>query len=881
MTLTFLVNIFLLFIGFLFRVLLYSYRVIFDPKKVVNTSITKNSFNKWYFVSHLYLTAFGSTFGLYACIQNNNWLAFWLLDIMIWISSLGMMFIGVDHITTTYGSKVALFTILRNISEILIHSVIAYLTHYDVIETYYWLRFIVFGLWSHRLIDTYPKFYIFRKHESFNLAHMILTYITTVGYGLFYESMIAKIILDIVTIVYIIVLVGFIRYYQWNNDHWRDLGPLMMIFRIMERSRLRSSNIHRVPKNLDERLMHEYKEEKTQYKKWNIDNNKFRTVTGYGTDRYDKLSGASGQYIGKNVVAKNVKDRYTFQMSEKDMMDKNKLFNPNLAQISYELFTRDDSDNGYYQKTEKTKQTQINQGEHIPNTIFAYWTQLMTDDWVRIRVYDNETRDSVKSKSHRIPVTKIGEYKNITNVMANEVTEPFVKDDIEYYPNDISHWWNSGIIYGCTLDRYREIRDPPCHRNGHKKGLIKIDEKYLALDSRGQEITGVTVNINSARGALHYTFAKFHNIVAHMLEKQYPDMDDEHIRQTCRLIVSACIAKIHTLEWTTALLNDPPSEFTQYFLIDGILGESVIRMLTGGSRFQDKPRFNNNSITGILGGTTDRSTSFAHTIEFQSAYKLHHLIPSKIHITTSIGQKIDLGVMEQSFLNSPNIFVKAGVKMHDFIHGMGTTIAGTLNPFNVPSEMMKIPIIFKTAPVYDNVYMNILAATFLRDRMRGVYRYNAIRKGFGLSTFTNVDDWIEDCKTFKNPYIIDYELQIRDVLKRQYNNDMEMIDFMVGCALEKKYPGCQIPDTMYTIFTCQTQRRLEQDPFFTDKFNKDYYTEFGMRLLDDITMARVLKIVYPELIAEFADDDNVFMVWGKNNKKVAKPSFFDTFYQTS
>lgn len=57
----------------------------------------------------------------------------------------------------------------------------------------------------------------------------------------------------------------------------------------------------------------------------------------------------------------------------------------------------------------------------------------------------------------------------------------------------------------------------------------------------------------------------------------------------------------------------------------------------------------------------------------------------------------------------------------------------------------------------------------------------------------------------------EYEDKIRHILKKYYDNNMEKLDFHIGCALEKRYPGYQIPQTIYYVFTFQTQRRLEED----------------------------------------------------------------------
>ena len=58
---------------------------------------------------------------------------------------------------------------------------------------------------------------------------------------------------------------------------------------------------------------------------------------------------------------------------------------------------------------------------------------------------------------------------------------------------------------------------------------------------------------------LHTLFFNEHNTVAGALAQRYPTMaqDDEALFQVSRLIVSALMAKIHTLEWTPAVLQNP------------------------------------------------------------------------------------------------------------------------------------------------------------------------------------------------------------------------------------------------------------------------------------------------------------------------------------
>ena len=48
-----------------------------------------------------------------------------------------------------------------------------------------------------------------------------------------------------------------------------------------------------------------------------------------------------------------------------------------------------------------------------------------------------------------------------------------------------------------------------------------------------------------------------HNAVCDVLHAAYPSWDDDQVFDKARLVVAALIAKIHTVEWTTAILAHP------------------------------------------------------------------------------------------------------------------------------------------------------------------------------------------------------------------------------------------------------------------------------------------------------------------------------------
>jgi hypothetical protein len=56
---------------------------------------------------------------------------------------------------------------------------------------------------------------------------------------------------------------------------------------------------------------------------------------------------------------------------------------------------------------------------------------------------------------------------------------------------------------------------------------------------------------------LHTVFAREHNAICDALATAYPGWGDDELFEHARLINAAVLAKIHTVEWTPALLSNP------------------------------------------------------------------------------------------------------------------------------------------------------------------------------------------------------------------------------------------------------------------------------------------------------------------------------------
>ncbi len=114
------------------------------------------------------------------------------------------------------------------------------------------------------------------------------------------------------------------------------------------------------------------------------------------------------------------------------------------------------------------------------------------------------------------------------------------------FANTTSHWWDGSEVYGADSERATLLRE------GAKLRLTS--DGYLPDDASGQELTGFNESWWMGLGSLHTLFAREHNLLCDELRAHYRGWSDERVHQTARLVVSALIAKIHTVEWTPAIL---------------------------------------------------------------------------------------------------------------------------------------------------------------------------------------------------------------------------------------------------------------------------------------------------------------------------------------
>src|SRR5262249_35844623 len=150
-------------------------------------------------------------------------------------------------------------------------------------------------------------------------------------------------------------------------------------------------------------------------------------------------------------------------------------------------------------------------------------------------------------------------------------------------------------------------------------GKLKIgDDGFLPLDERGIDDTGVNGNWWIGLSLMHTLFAHEHNAICDRLRSVYPTWSDEDLFLRARLINAALLAKIHTVQWTPAILNHPTIHLALPGSWYGLATERITKVfgrLTKGD-----------SISGIPGSDTNHhSAPYAFTEEFVAVYRMHGL----------------------------------------------------------------------------------------------------------------------------------------------------------------------------------------------------------------------------------------------------------------
>jgi hypothetical protein len=519
-----------------------------------------------------------------------------------------------------------------------------------------------------------------------------------------------------------------------------------------------------------------------------------RTADGTYNDLADPAMGRTGARFGRNVPI----DR-SWPESEPDIMS------PNPRVISRELLTRDPF----------VPATSV-------NGLVAAWLQFMIRDWFSHGKGDPARTWTIElAEDDPFPERPL----KILKTIEDPTRPPDCTDHPPTYLNTESHWWDGSSIYGVNLKAQGYVRS---NEDGKLKvgidGRLPFDPKHDPTEEPGFWL-GMLM--------LHTVFTLEHNAICDRLKLDYPRWSDEQLFQRARIVNAALMAKIHTMEWTPAVISHPTTVTALRANWFGLAEERVHKLF---GRISDSE-----VISGIPGSESDHyGVPYSLTEEFTSVYRMHPLVPDHFTLRDHRDDRLLADKTFRELTGRAGLEIGQTMEMTDLLYSFGTEHPGVVCLHNFPKFLQEFQ-----RP--DGHFVDMGALDILRVRELGVPRYCEFRRLLHLPV----------PKTFKE--LTDNPVWAGEI-ERVYGS-VERVDLMVGLYAEKLPKGFAFSDTAFRIFVLMASRRLNSDRFFGRDYGPHVYTQAGIDWIDDNQMSDVLQRHFPDLSPAMRGLDNAFEPW--------------------
>ena len=479
------------------------------------------------------------------------------------------------------------------------------------------------------------------------------------------------------------------------------------------------------------------------------------------------------------------------------------------------------------------------------NLLAAAWIQFQNHDWVNHgEVLYNDLLEIPLAADdparRRFGQTKmfVGKTQPDPTYRAGQETTPIT------FINEVTHWWDGSQIYGsdqATVDRLRS----------RVNGKLRLNaDGTLPIGANGVEETGFVRNWWIGLNIFHTLFAREHNAICDRLKAAYPAWDDTRLFNVARLINAAVMAKIHSVEWTPAILPNPG--------LDAGMNANWYGLLTnffrsGKNRKTVAPiNVRNPETGGVVGNPINKhGQPYGLTEEFVEVYRLHSLLPEELVLRRVNDAQVAVPVPFGTTRQAGSHKLTAKWSLADLFYSFGNQHPGQMVLNNFPKFMQELS-------VPGNPLLDMGAVDILRARERGVPRYNEFRRQLGLNPIRSFEDLTDD------PEIV-------QKLTAAYGAapaDVEKLDLLIGTLSEAHRPSFfGFGETMCQIFILNASRRLQADRFYTTCYNEETYTPEGLAWIDDADLKTVLLRHYPELAnTGLANVKNAFEPWDASER---------------
>ena len=527
-----------------------------------------------------------------------------------------------------------------------------------------------------------------------------------------------------------------------------------------------------------------------------------RTLDGTYNDLDEPLMGALGSRFGRNIP-----------LADAQPEPDDRLLEPSPRRISVELMTRHEF-----------------QPATTLNLLAGAWIQFEVHDWFSHG--QNET-----ANPWQVALAEGDDWPQDPMEIQRTRRDPSADGDgPPTYVTGDTHWWDASQIYGSDPAFARAIRTG-------EEGRLRITPAGLVPKDVEEhvDLRGVGGNFWVGLALLHALFMLEHNAICERLHAEHPELDDQALYEKARLINAALMAKIHTVDWTPAIIAHPTTVRALRANWWGILGERFAK------RFGRRTKLE--LVHGIPGSPKAlHGVPYSLTEEFVAVYRMHPLIPDDYAFHALADDSL---IAERTFDELNALHVRKcleEIPIVDALYSFGIAHPGAISLHNYPRSLQRF-----NRP--DGALLDLAAIDVLRVRERGVPRYNDFRRLFHL----------EPVRTFEE--LTGGDAAAAAELERVYG-DVERVDLMVGLYAEPKPKGFGFSDTAFRVFILMASRRLEADRFFTDDYRPEVYTQTGIDWVESNSMRTVLLRHFPRLAPALDGVANPFAPW----KRVAAPA---------
>lgn len=597
-----------------------------------------------------------------------------------------------------------------------------------------------------------------------------------------------------------------------------------------------------------------------------------RTADGTFNDLQDPCMGSAGTRFARNFPLKRLNELFREQTAG----NRSHLLSPNPRTISRTLLTRD----------------RFRAASSL-NLLAAAWIQFQVHDWFNHRrrpplppgqppppEQRNELPPVELDPQDDWPGRNAGESTmQIRATLPDDTIDRQSPDfgpgrrfeglaDFPVYRNTETHWWDASQLYGSSQDKQSRLRQD----DGSGKLLTVAGRLPVDPTRAGIDLTGFNDNWWAGLNLLHTLFALEHNAICDELKGAYPDWSGERLFQTARLINAALIAKIHTVEWTPAILGHPTLYIGMRANWWGILTQRLTTIIGRLRVLRDLQE----EVSGIPSSEQDHHASpFSMTEEFVSVYRMHPLIPDEYRVYDLQTDELAVGCSFNDLQgdNTRDFVERAGV--NNLLYSFGVAHPGAVTLNNFPRALQH----FRRMKDEDHTFpqgepLDLGTIDIMRDRERAVPRYNNFRRMLMMAPCISYNrlvgvPLIKCFSGLSNRQIKERKAWARQ-LKTSYP-DKEDLDLMVGLHAEVLPRGFGFSDTAFRIFVLMAPRRLKSDRFITTDFNADVYTQVGLDWIEQNTFKSVLLRHHPELAPALDDIKNAFTPWQRTERPSPAP----------